>query len=64
MLPDPERSVLLALEALEHYPYTGQAEHALSQVVLKNRLRMVLNHEDHVTTAQWSSDGARILFLW
>ena len=55
---DPERSVLLALEALEHYPYTWQAERALRQVVLKNRLRMVLNHEDHVMTAQWSSDGA------
>ena len=35
----PERATLLALEALENYPYTWQAEHALSQAVLSNRLR-------------------------
>ena len=29
----PERGVLLALEALEHYPYTPQAESALAQIV-------------------------------
>ena len=29
----PERSVLLALEALENYPYTGQAESALAKAV-------------------------------
>jgi hypothetical protein len=29
---DPERSVLLGLEALENYPYTPQAESALAQI--------------------------------
>ena len=57
----PERSVLLALEALENYPYTWQAENALGTAVLKNRHRMVLNHGDEVITADWSPDGSRIL---
>ncbi|MCJ7555585.1 MAG: hypothetical protein MUP90_01575, partial [Gammaproteobacteria bacterium] len=57
----PERSLLLALEALKHYPYTWQAERALGQSVLNSRLRMVLVHDDHVTTAQWSTDGTSIL---
>ncbi|MBK5108838.1 MAG: serine/threonine-protein kinase PknK, partial [Anaerolineales bacterium] len=42
--PHPERAVPLALEALEEYPYTWQAERALSQTVLKSRLRHVLDH--------------------
>jgi WD40 repeat protein len=57
----PERSVLLALEALEHYPYTWQAERALSQAILNNRLRLLLNHDDFVQTAEWSADGSKIL---
>ena len=57
----PERSVLLAMEALEHYPYTWQAERALGQSVLKNRLRQCLTHNDTVFTAQWSTDGKKIL---
>jgi DNA-binding SARP family transcriptional activator len=40
----PERAVPLALEALERYPYTWQAERALAQSVLDNRLRMVVQH--------------------
>ena len=57
----PERAVLLALEALENYPYTWQAEQALGQAVLNSRLRLMLNHEDEVVTVQWSADGNRIL---
>ena len=57
----PERSVLLALEALEHYPYTWQAERALGQAVLNSRLRLVLNHDDFVQTAEWSDDSSKIL---
>ncbi len=59
--PYPERAVLLALEALEQYPYTWQAEHALGQAVLEGRLRQILTHNDYVNTAEWSADGARIL---
>lgn len=33
----PDRGVLLALEALEHYPYTPQAERALAQTVRATR---------------------------
>ncbi|MBN1813285.1 MAG: hypothetical protein JXA14_15725 [Anaerolineae bacterium] len=57
----PERSVLLALEALENYPYTWQAERALGQAVLGDRLRLILPHIGPVNSAQWSSDGSRIL---
>ena len=57
----PERSVLLALEALEHYPYTWQAERALGQAVLNSRLRMLLTYDDYVNTAEWSEDGSQIL---
>jgi len=57
----PERSVLLALEAIEHYPYTWQAERALGQAVLNNRLRMILNHDNWVLTSEWSADGSKIL---
>jgi WD40 repeat protein/DNA-binding SARP family transcriptional activator len=52
--------VLLALEALENYPYTWQAELALSLAVQKSRLRLVLNHENIVNWASWSPDGERL----
>ena len=54
----PERAVLLALEALEKYPYTWQAEQTLGQVVREFRLSHILT--GHVGTAQdvaWSPDG-------
>jgi WD40 repeat protein len=57
----PERGGLLALEALEHYPYTWQAEAALAQAVLDGRLRGILPHDDYVNTAQWTGDGEYIL---
>jgi WD40 repeat protein len=59
--PFPERSVLLALEALENYPYSWQAERALGQAVLGDRLCMRLSHDDDVNTASWSQDGTQIL---
>ena len=57
----PERAVPLALEALEHYPYTWQAERALGQAVFENHLRQILPHEGAVLSAFWSTDGTRIL---
>ncbi len=57
----PERGVLLALEALENYPYTWQAERALGQAALGSRLRLILRHGATVNAAHWSADGARIL---
>ena len=53
--------MLLAIEALENYPYTWQAENALGTAVLKNRHCMVLNHGDIVRTADWSPEGTKIL---
>jgi WD40 repeat protein/DNA-binding SARP family transcriptional activator len=57
----PERSVLLALEAVEHYPYTWQAERALGQAVLGNRMRAVLPHPGQMNIARWSPGGDIIL---
>ena len=57
----PERAVPLALEALEHYPYTSQAERALSRAVFENHLRQIMIHEEGVNKAFWSPDGARIV---
>jgi WD40 repeat protein/tRNA A-37 threonylcarbamoyl transferase component Bud32/energy-coupling factor transporter ATP-binding protein EcfA2 len=56
-----DRAILLALEALENYPYTPQAEHALGQAVTYNRaLGFYEGHTAAVTGADWSSDGSRI----
>jgi WD40 repeat protein/DNA-binding SARP family transcriptional activator len=58
---NPERSVLLALAALEDYPYTWQAEQALGQIVREFRLRHILTGSTYtVQDAAWSPDGARI----
>jgi WD40 repeat protein len=54
----PERSVLLALEALNNYPYTSQAEKILGQIVREFRLRFILSgHSDTVQDVAWSPDG-------
>jgi WD40 repeat protein len=56
-----DRAVNLALEALENYPYTSQAEQALSQAVMQSRLRGVFYHERNTKSVQWSPDGRRLL---
>jgi WD40 repeat protein/DNA-binding SARP family transcriptional activator len=57
----PERAIPLALEALEDYPYTWQAERALGQAVLGCRLQMVLGrHTGDIYAVAWSPDGTRI----
>jgi WD40 repeat protein len=69
----PERSPLLALEALENYPYTWQAERALGLAVQNSRLRRILSGQTlgvyaylesetyFPPRAAWSPDGTRIL---
>ena len=57
----PERAVPLALEALEDYPYTWQAERALGEAVFSNHLELSLVHGAWVNTAVWSPDQTRIL---
>jgi WD40 repeat protein/DNA-binding SARP family transcriptional activator len=57
----PERAVLLALEALQHYPYTGQAESALAEAVHAFKpYRILPNTEIRVRQAVWSPDGRRV----
>ena len=57
----PDRAVLLALEALENFPYTWQAERALGRIVREDRLRHVLlGHRAAVSDVAWSPDGTRI----
>jgi len=69
----PERSVLLALEALENYPYTWQAERALGQMVRDFRLRYIATgHGNTVMDVAWSPDGSKfattgkdgVLIIW
>jgi len=59
----PERAVLLALEALENYPYTGQAESALALAVegYHNYLN-IPNVEMRATNVAWSPDGTYVAF--
>ena len=59
--PNPERAVLLGLEAVEHYPYTWQAEYALAQATLNHKLVFDLPHRGEEVNAELSSDGSRIL---
>jgi WD40 repeat protein/class 3 adenylate cyclase len=56
-----DRAVLLALAAIEDYPYTSQAEHALGQAVSYNRaLQQYKSHTSAVTSVAWSPDGAKV----
>ena len=57
----PERAVPLALEALEEYPYTWQAERALGEAVLNQRLEKILTHDAYIHTLEFSQDGTRLL---
>jgi WD40 repeat protein len=59
--PNPERAVLLALEAVGHYPYSWQTERALAQAVLNNKLLFALPHGGEEVGAELSPDGTKIL---
>jgi WD40 repeat protein/serine/threonine protein kinase/DNA-binding XRE family transcriptional regulator len=59
----PERGTLLALEALENYPYTPQAERALAQAVSESKPYVDLDTnflESYPVNAVWLSDGKRL----
>jgi len=58
---NPERAVLLALEAVENYPYTWQAERALGEAVLNHKLLLDLYQGGFVGSARISPDGKRIV---
>jgi hypothetical protein len=63
---DPERSVLLGLEALENYPYTSQAESALAQIAQEVFPYSFLNEKNTITkyywhSVAWSPDGKRLV---
>jgi WD40 repeat protein len=56
----PERSVLLALEALDSYPYTPQAESALARAVHESKPYVVIPESgggEYPTSVAWSPDG-------
>jgi WD40 repeat protein len=58
---DPEQSVLLALQAVQSAD-TSEAENALRQAPVENRLRVVLRgHTSWVSRAVFSPDGRAIL---
>jgi len=57
----PERAVPLALEALANYPYTWQAERALSQAVLESRIRKLIPSEAIYRHHDLSPDGTKLL---
>lgn len=53
----PERGVLLALEALEEFPYVFQAERALVTAVQTSRVRAIFDITDTTASAvAWSPD--------
>ena len=57
---DPERSILLALQALS-VTHTREAEEALHRALLASRVRHTLaGHTDAVTDVSFSPDGARL----
>ncbi len=61
--PQPERGVLLTLEALERYPYTPAAERALAYAVHANRPYRVLKIPGARGTYNriaWSPDGTHL----
>jgi WD40 repeat protein len=57
----PERAVPLALEALEDYPYTWQAQRALGEAVLNHRLELVFSHDGAVNSLELSHNGQQLL---
>jgi len=58
---DPERSILLALQAVA-VEHTLEAEAALHQAVLDSRVRLTLRgHKDGLTSVAVSPDGKRIV---
>ncbi len=58
---NPDRAVLLALEALVNYPDTAQAEHALGQAVTLGRAeRFLAGHTSTVGGVAWSPNGKQV----
>lgn len=56
---DPERSILLALQAL-NTSHTVEAENALHRSILESRLRFALQHDAEVWSVAFSPDSKRI----
>ncbi|HSM70397.1 MAG TPA: BTAD domain-containing putative transcriptional regulator [Anaerolineales bacterium] len=56
---DPQRSILLALEALKSND-TPEAENALHRAVQASRVQLILHHKDVVEDVIYSPDGNRL----
>jgi WD40 repeat protein len=57
----PERAIPLALEAMENYPYTWQAELSLGLAVLNHKLVMEIPLDGGSESLELSADGLRLL---
>ena len=57
----PEEKRADALEALENYPYTPQAYHALQRAVYSSRLRLSIDAHDSIASVFLSKDGTKML---
>lgn len=57
----PERGVLIALHALQSYPYTWQAERALGAAVRTEFPYQEVFAGDAFTSVDWSPDGTRLV---
>jgi WD40 repeat protein len=61
---EPELAVLLGLEAIEEYPYSWQAEHALGQAMLDHKIILEVDHGGrYINDAALSPDGTRIMTI-
>jgi len=56
---DPERSILLAIKAMEESD-TPEAEDALHRAVQASRVQFTLSHADQVWAVDYSPDGSRL----
>ncbi|MBN1964901.1 MAG: TIR domain-containing protein [Anaerolineae bacterium] len=59
--PDPDLPALLAVEALENYPYTWQAERALGLALVRLEPPRLIEVGEPLAGVAWSADGAVIV---
>lgn len=58
---DPTRSVLIALYALQNYPYTWQAERALGIALQSHLAREQVSGAGAFISVDWSPDGTKLV---
>jgi WD40 repeat protein len=58
---DPTRSTLIALYALENYPYTWQAERALGNAIQSHLTREQVSGAGAFVSVDWSPDSSKLV---